>query len=67
MKFQMLEKLCGFQEQEFKNDELVNVGEDNDSSYEHDSYTDDYTDDYYDSSSDSMDLGDDFADDGEEE
>ena len=56
----------GFQEQEFKNDELVNV-EDNDSSYEHDSYTDDYTDDYYDSSSDSMDLGDDFADDGEEE
>ena len=57
----------GFQEQEFKNDELVNVGEDNDSSYEHDSYTDDYTDDYYDSSSDSMDLGDDFADDGEEE
>ena len=57
----------GFQEQEFKNDELVNVGEDNDSSYEHDSYTDDYTDDYYDSSSDSMDLGDDFVDDGEEE
>ncbi len=57
----------GFQEQEFKNDELVNVGGDNDSSYEHDSYTDDYTDDYYESSSDGADLGNDFADDGEEE
>ena len=56
----------GFQEQEFKNDELVNV-EDNDSSYEHDSYTDDYTDDYYDSDSKDIDLSDIFADDGEEE
>ena len=56
----------GFQEQEFKNDELVNV-EDNDSSYEHDSYTDDYTDDYYDSDSKDIDLSDMFADDGEEE
>ena len=36
----------GYQQQEFENEELVEVGADNDDSYGYDDYADDYSDDY---------------------